>query len=109
VTAEGIDFVAGRFLALVRDLEAATAERDQLRSDAQHWHRVATVAKDQRDDALAERDEARAELEQLRTAVHRVEALLAHARLVSPSTAMTVYVADVETALAGNPPREDNA
>lgn len=71
--AEGIDFVAGRFLDVVRDLDATTTERDVLR----------------------------AEVEQLRSAVHRVEALLAHARLVSPSAAMTVYAADVEAAIAG--------
>lgn len=42
------------------------------------------------------------EVEQLRGAVDRVEAVLAHARLVSPSRAMTVYVTDVAAALAGD-------
>jgi hypothetical protein len=66
---DGLDFVATRFLDMVRKLDAATARADQAEAK-----------------------------------VTAVEAVLAHARKVSPSPSMTVYVSDVERALGHDAP-----
>lgn len=44
------------------------------------------------------------EVEQLRAKIEAVEAVLAKARLVSPSPSMSVYVTDIERALGHDRP-----